>query len=193
MNDVVLFSRAACLGLTMAAAPGPICLLCLNRSLSGGRAAGLRTALGAAVADLLWALAIGLGLAPVLVGWSGSPWFRIAGGGMLVYLGVRALLARRLAQPGAAGSGFWATLLLTLVNPMTLVCFAASLGVVRGENAPLTFAAGIFAGSLVWWVALSQAGAALGARCGTRWVPRLTRASGAVLAGVGLWAAAGIK
>ena len=83
---------------------------------------------------------------------------------------------------------------VTLTNPATILSFAvvfAGLGLAGGTTAVAALTvAGVFAGSALWWLALSTGVGLLRARFtpgALRWVNRL---SGAVLVGFGLFALA---
>jgi len=87
------------LGLSIAAPVGPIGVLCIRRSIADGPRVGFICGLGAAVADMAYALVGGFALAavsPLLV--RGHVAMAAIGGAFLVYLGVRTFLAR---PPGA--------------------------------------------------------------------------------------------
>jgi threonine/homoserine/homoserine lactone efflux protein len=88
----------------------------------------------------------------------------VFGGLLLMAIGVMyfrkpARAANLPSEVGAAGSDFSSTLLLTLTNPTTILSFLAVLaGLGMGGHREwwLTFllVAGIFCGSMLWWVIL---------------------------------------
>ena len=189
--------RGLIIGFSIAAPVGPIGVLCIRRTLADGRAVGFAAGLGAATADALYGAVAGFGLTVVstaLVGRQG--WLRLIGGAFLCWLGARTFLARPAAEAAAVrGAGllgaYASTLALTLTNPMTILSFAAvfaGLGV-GGAGGDYRVAAvlvlGVFAGSALWWLALSGAVGLLRDRVtprGLRWV---NRASGTIIAGFG--------
>ena len=193
--------RGLVIGFSIAAPVGPIGVLCIRRTLAGGRAAGFAAGLGAATADALYGAVAGFGLTVVstaLVGRQG--WLRLIGGAFLCWLGARTFLARpaEAAAQAAGGAGllgaYASTLVLTLTNPMTILSFAAvfaglGLGAAGGGyGAAAVLVLGVFAGSALWWLALSGAVGLLRHRVtprGLRWV---NRASGTIIAGFGLLA-----
>jgi len=72
--------------------PGQDTALIVRRTLAGGRRAGLLVALGVCTGQLLWTLAVGAGVAALLLAW--QPAFlalRYAGAAYLIYLGAHAL------------------------------------------------------------------------------------------------------
>ena len=150
--------------------PGPNLLVVLQSSLSAGRAAGVAAGLGVAAGDGVYA---GLGLAGmsalVQVGGMLFAAVKIAGGGYLVWYGVRLLLARdratlEAATPGARvapGAYFRRGLLTDLANPQTVLFFASIFAVTLHAGTPLWARAlawcGIVAASVTWRVGLSSA------------------------------------
>ena len=60
--DITYFYKGLIIGFSIAAPVGPIGVLCINRTLSAGRMAGLLTGLGAATADALYGSIAAFGL-----------------------------------------------------------------------------------------------------------------------------------
>ena len=97
-----LFLRGAAFGFVIAAAVGPISLLCIRRTLADGARVGLASGLGVATADAAYGAIAAFGISAIsdiLVG--ERQVLAIAGGLALVYLGVRTALSR----PGATAPG----------------------------------------------------------------------------------------
>lgn len=202
------FVKGLAIGFSIAAPVGPIGVLCLQRTLAHGRVYGLCTGLGAATADAVYGALAALGLtivADILV--SGGDIFRLGGGVFLIALGLRAFRTRPAAVGGAEASGgptpslgkaFASTFLLTLANPMTIASFAAvfaglGLGVEDGRTGPEggLLVAGVFAGSALWWLALSGAAGLFRDRFADR-LGFLNILSGIVLVGFGAAALASL-
>jgi len=154
-------------GLVIAAPVGPIAMLCITRTLSEGRMAGLATGLGAAVADSLYGAIAGFGLtALATVLEEHSLWLRIGGGMILLAMGARTLLYPPHERAvGAINGGmvfdFSSTFILTLANPITILVSAAIFaGLGHGEEGVLSITSvgllvlGVFLGSLAWWLFL---------------------------------------
>jgi threonine/homoserine/homoserine lactone efflux protein len=191
------FVRGLAIGFSIAAPVGPIGLLCIRRTLSDGRTAGLVTGLGAATADAIYGAVAGFGLTAVssfLV--REQAWLRLAGGLFLIYLGIRAFATapasvEKDGVPRRSLLGAYATTLgLTLTNPLTIISFAAifaGLGVVAAGSyaAAAALVAGVFTGSALWWVVLSTVASGLRTRLGPRFLRWVNRAAGAVIAGFG--------
>ncbi len=160
-----LFWNGAALGLAVAAPVGAIGLLCIRRTLEAGFWAGFSGGVGTALADALYALAAGLGLAAVAGAWVEHPVFAVIGAAMLLWL---AWLAWSAVPPDAAapvdvrnlGATAAGTFVLTLANPATIVSFAALLPVLglaadATASDAVVLALGVFAGSLAWWAVLA--------------------------------------
>ena len=193
--DLQFFWRGLLLGLSISAPVGPIALLCLRRTLAGGRLYGFVSGLGAATADGVYGLVAGLGLSLAAGGlMSQGGWLRPAGGVFLCYLGLRTFFSRPAEQAvavtgrGLAGA-YLSTLALTLTNPLTILSFAAvfaSLGLVgRPGNAGAVrmLVLGVFGGSAAWWLLLTTTADRLRGHIAPpvlRWVNRL--AGGALVA-----------
>ncbi|WP_436637371.1 LysE family translocator [Microbaculum sp. FT89] len=198
-------------GFAVAAPVGPIGLLCIRRTLTDGRAAGLASGLGAATADAVYGLLVAAGFAATGVLLSYATPLQLGGGLLIALLGamsIRGFLkgpavdsAREVSTRGAVIPAYGTTFALTLSNPMTILAFVgliAGLGASAADSssagspsAPYWLVAGVFIGSALWWLFLVHL--ALAAR--TRITPRVTRwfdlVSGLVLVIWGLWIAKG--
>jgi threonine/homoserine/homoserine lactone efflux protein len=163
--------KAFIFGVIVAGAIGPIALLIFGTGARRGFAAGASAALGAALADFLYALAAFLAGALVL------PYLaerrsevETACALLLVALGAWMLAAQ--LRPGAAPAvprpashAFFSTFLLTAVNPMTLVIFAGVVPQLPVAGSPAAAggqALALAAGSAAVGITLGGVGAALG-------------------------------
>src|SRR3712207_5234735 len=125
--DLGMFARGLLLGASIAATFGPISLLCVRRTLTGGFLVGLLSGLGVATADAMYGLLAALGvsaLTGLLV--EQRVWLRVIGGLLLVYLGVnivRAPAPRATISVDARGlAGAYLSMVgLTLTNPLTIL------------------------------------------------------------------------
>lgn len=195
--EVALFLKSLVLGLAIAAPLGPIGALCINRVLERGFWAGVAGGLGTGLADAAYATLAALGFAAFsdLLSRIDLP-LRLVGGIFMLWLGWRSL---RPGQPRAAArvsardllGTTIATFLLTVTNPMTILSFAAlfaGLGLASGKGGSFPVVAGVFAGSMLWWVVLSGGVALARHRLPPGFALWVARLSGAVLIGFGLWA-----
>jgi threonine/homoserine/homoserine lactone efflux protein len=193
--DPTLMIRGFVLGFTIAAAVGPISLLCIRRTLAEGRLVGLVSGLGVATADATYGAIAAFGLTAVtdlLV--DGRRVLGIVGGGFLLWLAwrtFRAVPTEAAAVPADAPDrrglpgAYLSTLGLTLTNPMTILSFGAlfvGLGVTGGGAAGATLLTlGVFAGSAAWWVVLVAAVGTLRTRITPRGLRRVNMASGLLI------------
>ena len=201
--DWALWLRGLAIGFAIAAPVGPIGLLCIQRTLGGGYAAGFVSGLGAATADAAYGMVAAFGLTAIsslLLEW--QVWLAAIGGIFLCYLGVRTFRAPP-AQTAAAGrsgllSNYGSTFVLTLTNPVTILAFAAifaGLGLASGVNSYASatlLVAGVFCGSAAWWLLLSGGVSLLREAIDGRAMVWINRVAGAVILGFGvaaLWQA----
>lgn len=143
LTAVVTFSAAAALLVLL---PGPDTLVVLRSAVRGGRRRATWTALGGLTGLVVWVTVTALGLAAALrASHDLYLLLKIAGGGYLVWLGIRSLRSRGLggsdpggsatevdpAPPVVATGRFWegygAGLATNLLNPKIGVLFVALL------------------------------------------------------------------
>ncbi|WP_319524255.1 LysE family transporter [uncultured Desulfosarcina sp.] len=192
------FIKGLIFGFSIAMPVGPIGVLCIRRSLAHGWQAGLLTGTGAATADALYGCVAGFGLAGLsglLVGQ--RFWIQLLGGLFLCYLGLRIFLATADPKPTGDASvrgakGYFSALVLTLTNPMTILSFTAvfagmGLGCAGTDHWDAGWlVAGVFSGSMAWWVILSSASSIFNTRLHPTAMGWINRISGTVLVGFGL-------
>jgi len=186
-------------GVTMAAAVGPIALLVVSYGVRDGFKAAAAAGLGAALADLAYAgsaFALGSLLLAALARHETA--FKLASALTLVLLGVW-LTGRALSALPAAASPAQArrvtaplvtTFALTIVNPLTIVLFAAfsaQLPAVKSARAIGAAAFALFLGSLavqLVWAAGGSVVARFLSHAGA--IRALNVASGIAIAGFGV-------
>jgi L-lysine exporter family protein LysE/ArgO len=188
------------LGFTVAASFGPINVFSLSSGLRYGFWPAFGVAVGATVADGLYAFLGGLGVAAAFTG-RAEGWFQLLGGLALVLIAVRMARpgsgqAERRATPGFRRS-FAVALGATLANPLTIVYWAAAFaGVVpkfdlsRVEALTL-LPAGVVAGGLCWATLLAAGSAFAGRFVNERLLAWLSIGSALTVGGFGAWFVAG--
>jgi threonine/homoserine/homoserine lactone efflux protein len=194
--DAWFFWKSLGIGLAVAAPVGPMSLLCIHRTLDHRQAAGLVFGAGIAAADLTYAAIAAFGVTAIssfLL--AGTFWIKLVGSLLLLVLGARIALAapRSDSRARSAGSGsraFVTAFGLTMANPPTILFFAgifASVTSIASASKSFTFAAGVFAGSMLWWLILTT----LVSKSATLFRPPvmlwINRLSGAVLIGFALY------
>jgi threonine/homoserine/homoserine lactone efflux protein len=192
--------KGAIIGFSIAAPVGPIGLLCIRRTLAGGRISGLVTGLGAATADAAYGFVAAFGLTYVssfLVTQQG--WLQLIGGGFLVYLGItifRSTVASKEASAKASGllGQYASTVFLTLTNPTTILSFVAifaGLGIgseTKDYASASAMVLGVFLGSALWWLILSEGMHRLRDKASLKHLNWANKTSGAVILLLGIWA-----
>ncbi|NTV41746.1 MAG: LysE family transporter [Syntrophobacteraceae bacterium] len=159
---------------------GPIGLLCVMRTLTDGKVAGIASVLGASVMDAVYCAVAGLGVSYISSFLNKeSMVLRLAGGLLLIAMGIKIFFTHPTEKtPEATGHGllasFGSSFFLMFTNPMAILVFTATfsaLGIAGWEDAYSATAilvAGVFVGSSLWAPILVAAVATL--------KPRLTLA-----------------
>ena len=194
-----VLAQGGAIGFLVAAAIGPIAMLCIRTTLERGRIAGIAAGMGVAVADTIYAAIGAYGISFVGAALSsGESWLKLVGGIVLIAFGI--YLARK--QPVTAAeeqevpksivADFWMTLALTLTNPMTILSFAGLFAGVSGlRGFPLSeipaLLLGVFAGSAVWWLALAFVIGLIRHRIKPSTMLWINRGSAAAIIGFGLY------
>jgi threonine/homoserine/homoserine lactone efflux protein len=134
-----MFDSTQLMGFTAAAAvliviPGPNTMLILAHTMSGGRSAGLATALGVETGTLVHTVAAALGLSAVLsTSVLAFDAVKYVGAAYLAWLGLRALLGGDEAPPESSPkvlgpwSAYWRAVLTNVLNPKAALFFLALL------------------------------------------------------------------
>ena len=199
LSQTWVLVHGAAIGFLVAAAIGPIAMLCIRTTLERGRIAGIAAGMGVAVADTIYAAIGAYGISFVGAALtSGESWLKLVGGIVLIAFGI--YLARK--QPVTAAeeqevpksltADFLMTLGLTLTNPMTILSFAGLFAGVSGlRGFPLTeipaLLLGVFVGSAVWWVALAFVIGLIRHRISPTTMLWINRGSAAAIIGFGLY------
>jgi threonine/homoserine/homoserine lactone efflux protein len=193
--------------LTLAAIPGPGMLYVLARSLGGGRDVGLRSSLGTGAGGLVHVAAAAAGLS-ALVAASATAFtvVKYVGAAYLIWLGVRTLLSAKEPPPllserasGSDARAFRQGMLTEALNPKTALFFVTFLPQFcqpeHGSLPAQVILLGLISVLLntAADVVIAFAAGPLGRRlaANARWWCRQRRASGGLLIGLGVYAAAG--
>lgn len=160
-------------GVTLAFSIGPIALLIINYGVTAGRRIALFSGLGAALADLTYALvgfSFGYGTVALLKQY--QPIFTVLSSCVLIALGIYLIvnawrnrtIARRAELQNGSIKVLWTTYALTVMNPLTILLFAAFAGNFHtaGPGDIIKHAGAVFAGSLLVQSILAVFGAYLG-------------------------------
>lgn len=198
--NLSFFVRGLLIGLSIAATVGPMCFLCIQRTLQRGQLYGFVSGLGIATADGVYGSVAAFGLTLIsnfLI--NEQTWIRLLGGLFLIYLGIKTIItkpAERAATTKARANGYFgayaSTLILTLTNPLTILSFAAifaGIGVGGANKSVVSATAvvlGVFTGSTLWWIILTTAINLLRKKFTYQWLLWINRASGAIITAFGV-------
>jgi threonine/homoserine/homoserine lactone efflux protein len=194
------------IGLAAAAPIGPVNILVIQRTLQRGPLSALKLALGAGLGDAAFAVAAAFGLTAIqqAIG-AHTPALRLVGG--LIILGFAWAIWRstpHLAGPVKAVPRTrhmaLATFLLTVTNPATILWFLATFSTIGfkavgfghpdGIEHAVLLVAGVFAGSMLWWLFVSGFAARWRGRLADHHLVRINHVSAVVLALFGVGAVA---
>jgi threonine/homoserine/homoserine lactone efflux protein len=193
--DASLALKGIVIGLSVAAPIGPMAMLTIRRTLDRGLRAGLVSGLGIACADATYAAIAAFGLtslSDLLLDYQRV--IRLGGGLALLYIGWTILQGARKPVEARSESESDRSLAriagtmyaLTLSNPTTILSFAAIFGglglAVGSSNAEAALlVAGVFAGSMLWWLGLCGLVSKLRTRLTPTWIARIDLAAGAII------------
>lgn len=199
---MLLLCKGLLLGFSIAAPVGPIGVLCIRRTLAFGAKCGFVSGLGAATADAIYGVTAALGVvAAASFFFEYQAGLQLIGGIYLLYLGWKTFCSPPVASDQVAAleqkkelwSSYASTFALTIINPMTIMSFAAvfaGLGMREGaafsEAVPLVL--GVFSGSLLWWAVLSAAVSFLRDKVDVKGMRQVNRLSGSIIILFGLYA-----
>lgn len=194
MGSYYFLFKGIILGFAIAAPVGPIGILCISRSLSNGRFSGFITGLGAASADAIYGAIVAFGLTAIMTlitKW--QLWIEIIGGIFLLFLGIKIFFSKPKddffleKNGGSLVFDYTSTFFLTITNPMTILAFIgvfAALGI-RGDKSDFYSATllvlGVFLGSTLWWLVLSNLVGWLHKRLNTQTLIWINRGSGIII------------
>jgi threonine/homoserine/homoserine lactone efflux protein len=204
MPDAAHLTAFAVAAITIAVIPGPGMLYVLARSLGGGRSVGMRSSVGTGIGGLVHVAAAAAGLSALIA--ASATAFTIVkylGAAYLIWLGLRALLARDHApslgsatinSEGALRQG----VLTEVLNPKTALFFLTFLPqFCQPENGPLAVQMIVLGTISVALNTLADVVVAHGAGRISEWLrtrPKAWRrqqvATGGILVGLGVYAAA---
>jgi len=180
--------------------PGPTVTLIVANSLRHGRRAGMLNVAGTQLGLVLTVGIVLLGLASLIAAMGAwFIWLRLVGAAYLIWLGCKLLMASGEIAAGTAPrtprAGFFVQgLAVALSNPKTLLFFGAFFPQFMDPNRDFTLRVLIMGATAMAVAAISDSAYALlasraGAALSRRRVRLMTRASGGMLIGGGVWLA----
>lgn len=180
------------LGFVVAAAIGPISLLCIRSVLRGRLAVGIAIGAGAAVVDATYAALGIVGVGSLLTIEALKLSLGILGALVLAFMGARTLWSAFRVRLGGESSeeisspkrAFLTSLAATLSNPTTIASWAAVFAAassatdVTAPGAAALLVAGVGMGTLTWFTILSVGLNAVRSRVGDRLLEAIDFGSG---------------
>jgi threonine/homoserine/homoserine lactone efflux protein len=196
--ELTFFIKGLIAGFIICVPFGPIGFLCVMRTLTDGKVAGIASVLGASVMDAIYCAIAGLGVNYISNFVDNERMvLRLAGGVILIALGIKIFLTHPTEKtPEAKGHGllasFGSSFFLMLTNPLAILVFSATfsaLGIGGWQNAHIStgmLVAGVFAGSALWAPILVAAVATFSPQLTLAELRLANRISGVVLLGFGV-------
>jgi threonine/homoserine/homoserine lactone efflux protein len=142
MIDTVTLATYVAVVLGFVFIPGPATLLTVARATSSGTRVGIATGLGIAVGDVIHTVMAVVGISSII--YASAVLFNLVkyiGAAYLIYLGIKAILARKSTPIGAeatslnSSDAFGQAIIAEVLNPKTALFFLAFLPqFVRPEN-----------------------------------------------------------
>jgi len=162
-----IIAKGFVLGLVVSVPLGPVGALCIQRTISKGYKSGLLSGLGAACADLIYALIAGFGVS-VVIDWlfKVRKWIQVCGSIVFMFMAYKVFFTNPAIQirqhrqrKDRSLEDFMTTFLLTFSNPTPVFVFmAAFAGFIVHEEVLyhdiILSIAGVFAGCISWWIIL---------------------------------------
>ena len=183
-------------GVAIAAPVGPIGMLCIRKTLELGFLGTIAVGLGAALADSIFGFIAGLGLTAIshfLL--EKVAVIKIIGGIFLFYLAYKEVRSEPISskisiQHKTLSKVAVEIFLLTLTNPMTILCFIGIFSTIGGGGNSIvelsTIVLGVFLGSMTWWLVLGFIIVKIKHKLPEMWINRIRYISAAILAGFGI-------
>lgn len=165
-----VFVKGIIIGLLVSAPLGPIGIMCIQRTLNRGYMSGFISGLGAAAADILFAVIAGFGLS-IIINFIEEKhiYFQILGGLFVLYIGFRIFNTNPVKQlrlqkmnRTRLSQDFVSIFLLTISNPLAIFLFIAIMAALKVANHMLSIfelsilVAGVAGGAILWWFVLAS-------------------------------------
>lgn len=200
MTILIILLKGFILGLSIAAPVGPMCILCIKRTLDKGRMSGLFSGVGIAGADGFYGATAAFGLTVITNFMTGSAYIlKFIGGAFLLYLGIKTIFRKaeehrtKIDSKKTKGllKDLLSTFFLTLTNPMTIFSFMAifaGLGITSYKDNLMSamMVLGVFLGSLTWWFFLISIVSAVGHRMTEKTMRKIDVISGLFILSFGI-------
>lgn len=193
MSGMACLAAGIGAGLSIAMPFGPTSMMCVERTLADGVRAGVATGLGVATVHLAYSAVALLGGMTLMSTPENASLLAFAAGLLLLYFAAR-LWRRELVVatpngiPPSFARTYCAAICFGFLNPVTPALCAAALTAFASQIAAPggLLLVGVFAGSLAWWSTLSLGISRLRQRLNLATLGLANRATGILLAILGL-------
>lgn len=195
-SPLLLIVKGLMVGIIASAPMGPVGILCIQRTIQKGRAYGIVTGAGAALSDIIYALATGLGMSLVMDFIDNERnifWMKLVGSIMLFIFGIYMFRTdpRKCLHPSSNNRGtlfhnFTTAFLVTLSNPLIIFLFIALYNMLTFVIPGNIFGQcvgylSIVAGAMIWWVGLTYVINKMKSSFGLHGIQRLNRTIGTIV------------
>ena len=166
--DLIFIIKGILIGVSVSAPLGPIGVLCIQRTLNKGFKSGLVSGVGAASADIIYAVIAGFSITFIsdfLI--DNQNYFRVIGGMFLIFIGAKIFTsnpAKQIRKLRTRGNNYYkdflTSFLVTVSNPITILAFGAifaSFNMVDKETGSFPIVIlilTVFSGAIIWWLSL---------------------------------------
>lgn len=201
MNNMIeVLIKGIIVGLGASIPLGPLGVLCIQKTLSKGRWAGVFTGLGGAVSDLFFSALALFGLS-MIQEWldRNDTIISLIGGVIIVAIGVSVFTTnpiKQLRQPKEINKRYWGdfltSLAMTITNPgalLLLLGLFTFVGIDLSEKSFVTISVvmgGVLLGAMIWWVALASIINAFRNRFRLRQMIAINRIAGVIIVILGM-------
>jgi threonine/homoserine/homoserine lactone efflux protein len=195
--EVADFVKGLFVGFFACSPIGPIGLLCVKRTLTHGRLAGLVSVLGASAVDGIYSFIAGFGITLISEALGRAhQWMHLAGGLIIAVVGIGIAFSRPPdSRNGLDKKSLWefflSAFLITLANPTPLLVFTAAFaalgltGLQGNYVAATNVVLGVVVGSVLWAPVLALTAGAFAQRMGRMRLRLVNGISGVILAAFG--------
>jgi len=177
---------------------GPNVILCIQRTLNKGFFSGLRSGLGAALADGIFAGIGVFGITSLSASLLNNQfWIKLFGGIFLLYLGISILLKKPDLKVKntklSKGSDTLSVFLLSLANPIMILYYLSIFAGLNNINSSSNwvistqFVVAVFVGSMIWWLILSSVAAFLHSKLSERILRIVNLVGGLIIVGFAVY------
>lgn len=183
MSMMFYFFKAWIIGIAIAAPVGPIGMLCIKKTLEFGIKGALIVGFGAALADSIYGIIATFSINTISqIMLNKSNILKLIGSIFLLYIAYREFCSSKSKKMAHIKdkhiiNQLVTVFFLTLTNPMTILTFIgvfASIGTLTASTPEsMIIVAGIFFGSITWWIILGMIIATIKQKIPNTWFEKI--------------------